>query len=278
MKYIKWDITAEPLAESRELLYPILGDLGFDSFEEAPKGLHAYIPQSFWRAGLVQEVKQHPWLAATTTLEIEESDIAEENWNQVWESNFQPIEVGKELFIRAPFHQASSGHALDLLIQPQMSFGTGHHETTWQMCKTIMQLDLKEKQVLDMGSGTGILAILCEKQGASSCLGIEIEAPAVDNAKENAALNNCSKCEFIHGDASLIPNQKYDLVVANINRNVLLSDLKNYYRVMAPGSVLLLSGFYTSDNELLINAAEEIGLNLVNTSNKNDWSLLHFIA
>ena len=278
MDYYSWEISCNPVVEGRELLYPILADLGFDSFEETEEGLMAYVPCDLFQEASVQTVKNHPWLQSLEALEIVHRKVEQENWNEVWESNVSPIEVEDKLLIRAPFHGAPKDGRMDLLIQPQMSFGTGHHETTWQMCKALMDTDLKGKALLDMGSGTGILAILSERLGATEILGIEIEAPAVDNANENAALNACSKVQFVHGNADNIPSQQYDIILANINRNVLLQDMGAYVAALKPGASLYLSGFYTSDNELLVEKAKEYKLELQNKSAKNDWSLLHFKA
>ncbi len=276
MDYLQVNITIAPL-EQRELLYPVLAELGFDSFQETETGLEAFIPKEGDQDTLVESIKKHDWLAHAEQLEINVSEVPHTNWNAVWESNFEPISVGEALHIRAPFHEPESKYERELIIAPQMSFGTGHHETTWMMCSALLDMKCQGKRVLDMGSGTGILAILTEMLGAQRVLGIEIEAMAVQNAQENAALNHCKACHFVHGDASAIPSEEFDIIVANINRNILLQDLSKYAAVLAKGGALLLSGFYVYDNPKLLAAAADLGLELHKTLDRNDWSLLYLI-
>ncbi|TXC76977.1 50S ribosomal protein L11 methyltransferase [Luteibaculum oceani] len=272
MEYTSWNISISPL-EQKELLYPILAELGFDSFEETSEGLKAFIPTDDYKNDLVEEVKSHAWLASSK-VEITVEQHEHQNWNEVWESNFQPIQIEDRLLIRAPFHPENTRVKMDLLIAPQMSFGTGHHETTYLMCNMLLDYPVTDKSVLDMGSGTGILAILCEKLGAKKTLGIEIEEMAVQNAMDNAALNNCSKTAFLHGDANGIPQEKYELILANINRNILLQDMDKYAAALKQGGDLFLSGFYNSDVEILVTKANELGLTRINKTLKNDWCLL----
>ncbi|MGB0167261.1 MAG: 50S ribosomal protein L11 methyltransferase [Luteibaculum sp.] len=274
MNYVTWEIHLQS-TEDLQLCYPVLSDLGFDSFTEEGTTLFAYITEDAYHGELEKEFKTHPWLA-NKEIVLQEKKIKGENWNESWEKNFQPISIEDQLHIRAPFHSKSNDFDLEIIIEPQMSFGTGHHETTFLMCQQLLHTDLKGKSVLDMGCGTGILALLAEKRGAKHIVGVEIEGTAVENARHNAQLNDCHKSVFIHGVAEDIPKNAFDVIVANINRNVLKEDLPKYNGALAKGGILMLSGFYTSDNSLLISAAEQEKLILENKNSKNDWSILQF--
>jgi ribosomal protein L11 methyltransferase len=276
LEYKELKISLQPLLPAKEVLLYELGELGFDSFTEEPNGLNAYIPSKDYNQqafeALLEHIKPH-----LEVVEVEINTIPDQNWNEVWESNFQPITIDNKCVVRAPFHNIENSFEHEVIINPQMSFGTGHHETTYLMMDKMLAMNWQNKQVLDMGSGTGILAILAIKLGAKNCDAIDVEEWAYHNAKENVLLNNVANIHVLLGDASLIENKAntYDVVIANINRNVLMQDMQNYAKSMKNGAQLLLSGFYITDAETLITHAQKLGLCLIDKKEKNTWCLLH---
>jgi ribosomal protein L11 methyltransferase len=205
-------------------------------------------------------------------------EIAQTNWNSEWEKNFEAIQVDDLVSIRAPFHEDKKLQ-YDIIIEPKMSFGTGHHETTHMMIQHLLTLDLENKSTLDMGCGTGILAILAEMKGAKPLDGIDIDNWCYLNSIENAERNNCKHITFYEGDASLLSDQKYDVIIANINRNILLNDMKTYTNCLLENGVLLLSGFYKEDIPTIDAEVSKHGLQLQKTIERNNWvSLRYFKA
>lgn len=274
MDYIKVTFRIEPLQPAREILLAELGEMEYESFVETESGLEAYIQKPFFSEDHLDKLTARSMDGVTVEHEWEE--VPEQNWNAAWEENFTPIDVDGICYIRAPFHKPAESDSLEIIIQPQMSFGTGHHATTFLMARKMMALDLKGKRVLDMGCGTGVLAILAEKQGAKSVWAVDIDHWSFENTKENAKLNNCQDIQIREGGVEQIGDEKFDLVAANINRNVLLKDLKDYNSALNPGGVLLLSGFFTVDNPLLEKECTALGLKKVSEEQKETWSLLHF--
>ena len=198
------------------------------------------------------------------------------NWNTEWEKNFEPIMVNDTVSVRAPFHEKTD-LPYEIVIEPKMSFGTGHHETTHLMIQQLLSADLKDKTVLDMGSGTGILAIMAELRGAKSVDAIDIDDWCYENAMENAERNNCKKIRVFKGDAALLADKNYDVIIANINRNVLINDLPVYYKCLNKGGILLLSGFYREDIPFIKKAATGLGLKESDLLEKNNWISLKFV-
>ncbi|MFM1932460.1 MAG: hypothetical protein RL226_1763 [Bacteroidota bacterium] len=271
MNYTEVVFTLFPVEPAREVLIADLSDSDAESFVETDNGLIAYFPRefdSFSLEGLM--VSAMP----DVQVEVKVNSIERQNWNATWEASFQPIIVSDSLAVVAPFHEPS-GCVLDLVIQPKMSFGTGHHDTTFLMLKHMLEMDFTGKIVLDMGSGTGVLALLAEKRGAKVIDAIDIDDWSTENCKENMELNSCSLVSPIQGDANAI-QRNYDVVLANINRNVLLADMPVYISHLNQHGALLLSGFFVSDREVLVERATSLGLRFVGADARNDWSTLWF--
>jgi ribosomal protein L11 methyltransferase len=277
MEYTEVKISLNPVLPAREVLLYELAELGFDSFTDEAEGLNAYIPSQHLNMQQLEEVFSHI-KAQETQLSFEINPIEDKNWNEVWESNFQPITIEDKCIVKAPFHHVDKHYTYEIDINPQMSFGTGHHETTYLMMTELLEMDFKNKYVLDMGSGTGILAILASKLGAKHIDAIDIEEWAYNNALENVSNNATSNISVFLGDAALIEPKKevYDVVIANINRNILLQDMHHYVASMKANTSLLLSGFYTTDAGALIHHAEALGLKFQHQREKNTWCMLHF--
>lgn len=260
---------------AREILVAELGAIGFESFTESDDGgLSAYIQSDDWSEGILEQVQILS--SDEVDFEVEREDIEQVNWNEEWEKNFEPIEVKGRVSVRAPFHE---GEALEynIVIEPKMSFGTGHHETTHLMIEYLLDTDLKGKSVLDMGCGTGILAIFSEMRGASEVEAIDIDSWCYENSVENVARNNCERIKVFEGDASLLTDQKFDVIIANINRNILLEDMSKYVGCLNPGGLLLLSGFYREDIEQIGRKAEELGLEKQSQKERNLWVGLKYV-
>lgn len=251
----------------------VVGTLAVETIEETETGFIAYYPiEAFDEAALVEAIAAYPESNATyKTLEI-----AGENWNKAWESNYDPIQVGERLRIRASFHEPAPTGVIDIVVDPKTSFGTGHHSTTQLMAQAMLGFDFQGKVVLDAGTGTGILAILAEKLGAAEVLGYDIEDWTVDNAEQNAALNQCQCTRFWLGDVSSIPETlQVDFILANINRNVLTADIPYFIRYLRRESFLMLSGFYQADVAAISAVAAELGAP-VQVFTQHDWTALVF--
>ncbi len=272
MNYSEVNFTIDPLIPNREILTVYLADMAFDSFVETDNGLQAYAPTNELDMGALQSaVDTVMQMGAAITFSVQE--IEQQNWNATWESQFDPIEVSDSCRVRAPFHE-DKGLPFELIIEPKMSFGTGHHATTFLMLTEMLTMSWTGKKVLDMGSGTGVLAFLAEKSGAESIDAIDIDDWAFENAIENAARNNCPKTKVILGGAECITDQ-YDVIIANINRNILVKDGGVYATHLNQGGSLLLSGFYEEDQPILLEAFS--GFQLNNIRVKDGWCMLHLI-
>ncbi len=263
----------KPVQPYAEILMAELADLGFESFMETPDGLQAWLQVEAFSQGLLErlgdirpEGLEH--ISFTNTL------IEAQNWNAQWEAAFEPIVVPGFCCVRAPFHEPADG-LLDLIIEPKMSFGTGHHATTWLMLEQVGQrrLDLQGKPVLDMGCGTSVLGIAAAKCGAERVLCVDIEDWACSNSLENISRNNVS-AEVRKGGAEVLDHETFDLILANINRNILMRDLPTYAAVLRPGGELLLSGFFTTDAPGMLAAAAAIGLQANSSTAHEGWCCL----
>lgn len=272
-EFLEIDFQVES-AEMVEMLIALLDDFGYDSFQETDSGLKAYIlerefdEKQLQSLPLVNNPKNH------ISYQIER--LENKNWNKEWETNYEPIKVDDRLYIRAPFHPEQEAYPMQLVITPKMSFGTGHHQTTRLMARLLLDLDLKGKRVLDMGTGTGILAIICEKRGAEQVDAIDNFDWAVENTRENAEINQCTRIKAEHGDAAMLAGRKYDLIVANINRNVLLEDIKHYRKSLDSGGMLLLSGFFESDSPLIEAGVSQNGGELLHCKKEDRWLACQF--
>ncbi len=267
--YLECCFEIDPRDPGTDILLAELSDLPFESFEETEKGLNAYIRKADWKENLLAEVSlmHHPDFKVA--LEIRE--IAPENWNEKWESHFEPIEIDGRCRVRAPFHP-SKKVTYEIIIEPKMSFGTGHHETTHMMLELLLERDLEGKTVLDMGCGTAVLAILAGMKGAGEIDAIDIDPWSYANALENAERNGQEGIRMYEGDSEVIPAQKYDLILANINRNVLLDDIPVYAEHLKDRGELLLSGFYESDMAIIRERCEETGLVFGSVRSRNSWA------
>ncbi|MDE7409929.1 MAG: 50S ribosomal protein L11 methyltransferase [Muribaculaceae bacterium] len=279
MNYFKVRFECNPCSEDiTDLLAAFLADLGFESFEPDGTGLTAYIQASdFSEIAVKEAIEDFPM---ETSISFSNEFIESQNWNEEWEKHyFQPIVIAGECVVHSSFHKNVPKAKYDILIDPKMAFGTGHHATTSQMIRYILDLDdIEGKSVIDMGTGTGILAILCKMRGAGKVTGIEIDPGAFENAVENAALNSQS-IFFTCGDASALADlQPADIFLANINRNVITSDIARYAEKIHNGGTLLLSGFYTSDIPVLMEAAEPLGFSVAQTTEEGDhWAALRLV-
>ncbi|MAS51965.1 MAG: 50S ribosomal protein L11 methyltransferase [Flavobacteriales bacterium] len=275
MDYQKIQIKIQPRTPWVDVFIDELGDLGCDSFEETENGFNAYIPGNELNNDLIKHLKT---LVQRNDLDFEFSceEIPSKNWNEIWESSFEPIIVGDWCSILAPFHKNVYNTKYTIIIKPQMSFGTGHHETTFMMVETMKSVDLKNKKLLDMGTGTGILAILGRKLGADYVEAIDISDDAIKNCAENASINNVNLVTKLGGKEQ-IENKKYDVILANINRNILLDQMSLYSEKLNTNGNLLLSGFLASDVEIILTSASQNNLHLVHKKNKENWLCLAFI-
>ena len=270
MNYIQYSFTVTPAEPGSDILIALLADLGFESFTQNEAGLEAYIQEEFDNESSVNELSFEDFTFLYTRTEIPKT-----NWNEEWEKNFNPVYVDDLVCIRAHFHPASKNVKHDIVITPKMSFGTGHHDTTWLVSKTMFSLDFKNTSVLDMGCGTGILAILAKQLGATKLLGIDIDDWSIENSIENAAINNASEIVFTKGDASSLPTiQTFEIILANINKNVLKKDLPAYFTCLKKDGYLLLSGFFTTDVDELKQLAETIGFEFIENYRKNEWAVI----
>lgn len=273
MEFIEYNFTISPAEPWIEILLARLSQIEFDSFEETDSGLKAYIQKDFDDEDFVLE--QIESLAAAQ-ISYEKLNIQQVNWNEEWEKNFNPIQVDTRCYIRADFHEKLPHIQYDIEIQPKMSFGTGHHATTFLLVQFILDTDFNDKNVLDMGTGTGILGILAKMKDAKSVDAIDIDEWSFENAIENAQRNKVD-INVLQGGAERIPNKHYDIILANINKNVLLEDIVFYVQHLKKGGFLFLSGLYNFDEDDIRNETEKHGLTFVEKREQNEWIALKFI-
>ncbi len=271
--YIEYNFTFSPKEPISEILIAELGNVGFESFVETENGVTAYIQKTDWNAEILADV--FVLNSDEFSIEYNLNEVPQTNWNAEWEKNFEPIQVDDLVSIRAPFHE-NPNLKYDIVIEPKMSFGTGHHETTHMMVQHLLQLDLENKKVLDMGCGTGILAIFAEMKGAKPLDAIDIDNWCYENSVENVARNNCENISVYEGDATLLVDKKYDVIIANINRNILLIDMKVYTNCLEEGGILLLSGFYEQDIPVIDAEVIKYGLKLEKFIQRNNWVALKY--
>ena len=278
MKYLEFSFHTTPCTEVvNDVLSAVLADAGFESFVEQPDGLLAYIQQSLYdEASVEAAISEFP--IPDTAIEYSFVEAEDKDWNEEWEKNFfQPIVIGNRCVIHSTFHHDVPEAEYDIAINPQMAFGTGHHETTSLVIGEILDSNMNGKKVLDMGCGTSILAILARMKGAASCTAIDIDDWCVRNSIENIELNGVDEIEVCLGDASILADKgPFDMVIANINRNILLADMQHYVARMNEGATLLMSGFYVDDIPLIKAEAERLGLTFNGYKEKNRWVVTSF--
>ena len=271
--YIQLNLTIQPVESGREVVLAVLSELGFESFVEREHGLEAYIQESDWTPDLLDAL--YPLSENGFDIGWSLLAIPPENWNAVWESDFQPIVIEDKCAVRAHFHDPIDV-PYELVITPKMSFGTGHHQTTYMMLNYLLQHPPKGHSLLDMGCGTGVLAILAEKLGAVSINAIDVEPWCYQNTVENIATNGCKNITPAEGDRSQIPSKEFNTILANINMNVLLLDIPLYAEQLKEDGSLFLSGFFTQDIPAIESKANQYGLKLVDYQNKDNWVAAHF--
>lgn len=259
-----------------DLLASYMGEIDFESFVETEVGLDAYILTSkFSKEMLEQHLNEFSF---DENIQFTFEDAEDKNWNEEWEKYFfEPIVIADQCVIHSSFHKDFPPCKYDITIDPKMAFGTGHHETTSLMIAEILKMDLNTKSVLDMGCGTSVLAILAEKCGAGKITAIDIDDWCTDNSLENILLNGARNITVLLGGAELLKNMNFDIIIANINRNILLADMHAYVSCMDTKGELYMSGFYTQDIPILETKANELGLKLVSTNSKNNWAVVKFV-
>jgi len=273
MDYIELSIEFETLNPWREVTLSSLAEAGFESFVETAEGLDCYITKPTYSKdmlSILDSFKEH-------IKSFEVNTIKDKNWNAEWETNFDPVFVEDKLAIVAPFHTDSYEQQLIVKIQPQMSFGTGHHQTTWLASKKLFNLDVKGKRILDMGTGTGVLAIIADKLGADYVFAPDIDEWSFNNANENVELNGCSKIEVALGGDELLEGKQFDIIIANINKNILIQHYPVYAKALVSGGIMLNSGFFTTDKNDLVEEAEKNGFVFESIESKDEWAMLEFI-
>ncbi|WP_294822891.1 50S ribosomal protein L11 methyltransferase [uncultured Flavobacterium sp.] len=272
--YMGYHFTVEPKEPGTEILIAELGETAFESFIETEEGLSAYVQKEFWNENILVGIQ----ILDSEEFKIKYSfeEIAQVNWNEEWEKNFEPIDVDDTCRVRAPFHEKTDVK-YDIVIEPKMSFGTGHHETTFMMIRHLLETDIEGMKALDMGCGTAILAILAEMKGAKPIDAIDIDNWCYLNSIENAGRNGCTNISVHEGDAALLVGKSYDLIIANINRNILLNDMQAYVNCLSKGGLLLLSGFYEEDIPAIDASCTEKGLTFVKKLSRNNWVSLKYI-
>ena len=273
MEYTEVDIKLNPVVPFADILVARLNEIEFESYNEDENGVKAYVQTHLLNETAVKEIISE--VAELCELTFTINKVKQENWNKKWESNFEPVYINDRCVIRAHFHADFPDVEQEIIITPKMSFGTGHHETTSLVMNEMFGIDFKDKSVLDMGSGTGVLAILAAKLGANSLIGIDFDEWAFENAEENAQLNSVDNIDFIHGDAGAIGDKTFDIILANINRNIILQDIATYVGAMNEKSEILFSGFLKEDIPLILEKSEQLGLELVVSKHKNKWQMLH---
>ena len=273
MKTLEYQFTLPSSDVQHDMLVTLLADLGFDSFMDDEHYLKAYCPANCRDDLTVESLLSEPSFFGIQLLNVEE--MPDKDWNEVWEASYQPVVVNERCRVRAPFHEPDPSFEFDLVIEPKMSFGTANHETTSQIISLMLETDFQGKTVLDMGSGTAVLAILAKKLGAARTVAIDNDEWAYHNAFTNCELNGISDIEIVLGDANSIEG-KFDMVLANINRNILLRDMHLYVAAMNPKAHIFFSGFYTDDLHSIQTEAERLGLCYCRHLSRNEWVAVEF--
>lgn len=275
MNYLAYTFSNPRNENLKDMFVELLGEIGFDSFMDTDEGFTAYCTETAFDKESLDGLLQMEQLADVQILNKEL--IPDQDWNATWEASYEPAIIDETCRIRAPFHEPDSSYRYDLCIEPKMSFGTAHHETTSQIIKLMLAEDFKGKDVLDMGSGTGVLAILARKLGSAMTVAIDNDEWAYRNALDNIKMNDENDIIVELGDANSLNNRQFDVIIANINRNILLRDMKEYVKCLKKNGKIFFSGFYESDLVLIKKEAERLGLSYLNHVKKNEWTAAVFV-
>ncbi|MFA5575471.1 MAG: 50S ribosomal protein L11 methyltransferase [Brumimicrobium sp.] len=273
MNYYKVNLDIHPKQPWQEILISALADIEYESFTEYDDKLQAYVQEDNFNLEKLKNII-NLYQSEDVSISFSEEIIPTQNWNAKWEEDYQPVIIDKSLLIRAPFHKEDDSFKHTIVIQPQMSFGTGHHQTTYLLCKMILDIQLTNKTVLDVGTGTGVLGILSSILGAKEIFGTDIDDDIVDNAIENCQRNGISNFKIIKGDIESVPKQKFDVIYANINMNVLLRHIKYYSNIIQSGGWLLLSGFFETDVDTLIKEGKQYGFIKDTIKTLENWAVI----
>ena len=276
MNYYELTIQLSDFDRWNDILVAYLAELDYESFQEEAPLLKAYIQEASYNGEALQKRLNDLQSEQEVVTSFEVKLIPQENWNAQWEAQFEPVFIDEVIRIVAPFHHLGAFTGIEIVIEPKMSFGTGHHQTTHLMCATMMEMDFQGKRVLDMGSGTGVLAILAEKRGAAEIVAIDIEAWSAENCADNALRNDCQHIQSIHGGIDVIPTEPFDCILANINKNVLTAQISTYVERMKSGAYLFLSGFFVSDTDELKKMALDLNLQFQAQHEREGWAVLLF--
>ncbi len=276
MDYIelRCKILPESNQELSDILIAELNEVGFESYDETDHGVNAYILEKFFDINKVKQLQINN--IPNINIQYDWEVIKSQNWNEVWEKGCDAIILEGQCRIRSPFHDGTPKLKYEIIIEPKMSFGTGHHETTYLMLKILLETDLNNKTVLDMGCGTGVLAILSSLKGAKEVTAIDIDQWAYTNTLENIEKNNCKNINVLKGNASILTKQKFEIIIANINRNILMDDIKHYSKVLTPEGILILSGIYDKDLDMIRNETFDNNLEFISYYEKNSWIAARF--
>lgn len=266
MDYYQYSIATDPT--QNEILIALMSHLPFDTFEEVETGFNAFLPDKGDEAEVDAELKT---LQLCFNFQFEKTHIPGQNWNEIWETNFHPVIVGNFCGIRADFHEPLEGMEHELVINPKMAFGTGHHETTFSVIEIMRGIPFLGKNVLDYGCGTGVLAILASKLGAGNIEAVDIEVESYRNTLENSIVNGAQNVQAFHGVLNNIPGKDFDVILANINRNVILDSLAPLSNLLKPAGILVVSGFVLDDEQLMTDALQQHGFSILETRRKNNW-------
>ena len=269
--YIEIDFQIGNQRQLKDILIAELSEIEFESFMDHENGFSAYVQADLFNQAAFENIIA----IQEKKVNYEIKTIAPQNWNAAWEAQFDPILIGDNCVIRAPFHPAFTDGRIELIIEPKMSFGTGHHATTRMMCEALFEMEMQNKKVLDMGCGTGILGILSAKLGAKSVIGIDIETWAIENTIENAERNNVTMSAFV-GVADDIPIGPFDIILANINRNILVNDGESYVNVLVPNGILAVSGFLETDEVIIVSHFKAQGLIPISVKKEENWRCIVF--
>ncbi|MCT4591471.1 MAG: 50S ribosomal protein L11 methyltransferase [Carboxylicivirga sp.] len=276
MEYTKVEVKVNPVNQVvNEIVMAQMGEMGFDSFEETADGFNAYIP-----ANLFDQVDFSLLVSPIDGIDLsfKSENIPDQNWNQVWEENyFQPITIGDQCIIRSTFHEVEHQCKYEIIINPRMAFGTGHHETTSLMVQQILEQDFEGLNVLDMGCGTGILGMLCSMKGAKQITGVDIDEWAYNNALESIELNDITNMKIMLGGAEVVKEELYDVVLANINLNILLDNIESYAKVLKDKGTIIFSGFYDSDLQQFNEVTSQYNLQMISQKTDNNWTSVAYI-